>query len=362
MRSGWRLAIPLLVLAALVLPGSVAARSGASDYPLFYVGGNGHDLGQRNDLYFDVLELSSAGAPARITITTPAGYRVTPSYRAGFFFGEADIYTNKGIYSGEIDVAPKAIFTNDPSVAGCADGPHTSDWLMLVKGTKGRLTVPVAADRTSAGLRLTVCLGAFNSAGLKIDEVYFVTSSVFRNPTRSGVYRFNARIVPLGADGAPSTAAQYEVRADEPLPEDVTVTSATYDRTTHLLSVGGSVHANDKPRGGINVHVFAGQSPDVNDMNEVGSRGSPDRTVYALTKKMLIPLAYVVAYVRHYDFARCQSGSSAPGGCASESIDGGPSQSVKVKTQTSAPWGRLSSRRPVPCRRPWRGRARGRLA
>ena len=60
------------------------------------------------------------------------------------------------------------------------------------------------------------------------------------------------------------------MRADEPLPEDVTVTSAAYDRTTHLLTVGGSVHANNKPRGGINVHVFAGQSSDVNDMNEVG--------------------------------------------------------------------------------------------
>ena len=182
MHSGWRLAVPLLVLAALVLPGSGAARSAAAAYPLFYVGGNAHDLGQRDDLYFDLLELSSAGTPARITITTPAGYRVSPSYRPGFYFGDAEVYTNKGVYSGELDVAPKALFVADPSVAGCADGAHASDWLMLLKGTKGRLTVPVAVDRTASGLKLTVCLGAFNSAGLKIDEVYFVTSSVFRNP------------------------------------------------------------------------------------------------------------------------------------------------------------------------------------
>ena len=182
MHSGWRLAVPLLVLAALVLPGSGAARSAAAAYPLFYVGGNAHDLGQRDDLYFDLLELSSAGTPARITITTPAGYRVSPSYRPGFYFGDAEVYTNKGVYSGELDVAPKALFVADPSVAGCADGAHASDWLMLLKGSKGRLTVPVAVDRTASGLKLTVCLGAFNSAGLKIDEVYFVTRSVFRNP------------------------------------------------------------------------------------------------------------------------------------------------------------------------------------
>ena len=334
MHSGRRLAVPLLALAALVLPGSGVARSGADDYPLFYVGGNTHDLGQRDNLYFDLLSMSSAGTPARITITTPAGYHLTPSYRAGFYFGEADVYTNKGTYSGEIDVAPKAIFAKDPSVTGCAEGPHASDWLMVLKGTRGRVTVPVAADRTSVGLKLTVCLGAFNSAGLKIDEVYFVTRSVFRNPTSNGVYRFSARVVPLGADGSPSPAAQYEVRAEEPLPEDVTVTSAAYNRTTHVLTVGGSVHANDKARVGINVHLFAGQSPDVDNMNEVGVSVTAPGGLYTYTKKMLIPPAYVVAYVRHYDFAKCQSASSAPGGCVSESIDGGPSGSVKVKTRT----------------------------
>jgi hypothetical protein len=337
MQSGWRLAVPLLVLAALVLPGSGAAHGAAASYPLFYVGGNAHDLGQRDDLYFDLLDLSSAGTPARITITTPGGYRVSPSYRAGFYFGDAEVYTNKGVYSGELDVAPKALFVDDPAVAGCADGAHASDWLMLLKGSTGRLTVPVAVDRTASGLKLTACLGAFNSAGLKIDEVYFVTRSVFRNPTRSGVYRFSAHVVPLGADGAPSAATQYEARADEPLPEDVTVTSAAYDRTTHLLSVGGSVHANNKPRGGINVHVFAGQSSDVNDMNEVGVAVTDGNGAYTATKKILIPPANVVVYVRHYDFRKCLTRSSAPGGCASESTDGGPSQSVKVKTQTSAP-------------------------
>ena len=83
MHSGRRLAVPLLALAASILPGSGVARGGADDYPLFYVGGNAHDLGQRDNLYFDVLSMSSAGAPARITITTPAGYRVTPASPAG---------------------------------------------------------------------------------------------------------------------------------------------------------------------------------------------------------------------------------------------------------------------------------------
>ena len=48
------------------------------------------------------------------------------------------------------------------------------------------------------------------------------------------------------------------------------MTSAAYDRMTHLLTVGGAVHANDRPRVGINVHLFAGQSSNVDNMNEVG--------------------------------------------------------------------------------------------
>jgi hypothetical protein len=335
MSSGRRFAVPLLVLAALALPWGTAR--GALSYPLFYVGGNDHTLGGSNNLYFDLLELSSAGAPARITITTPPGYRVTPSYRPGFIFGEADVYTNKGVYTGQLDVAPKALFVSDPAVTGCAEGPHASNWLMLLKGAKGRLTAPVAVDRTGSGLRLTVCLGAFNSAGLKIDEVYFGTSSVFRNPTRRGVYRFNAHVVPLGADGTPAAAAQYEIRADEPLPEDVSVTSASYDRMSHVLTLGGDVHANGKPRVGINVHIFAGQSADSGNMNEIGVTVTKPDGTFAYTRKILIPPADVAAFVHHYDYASCRSASSAPGGCASESTDGAFSASVKVRMQTGTP-------------------------
>ena len=276
-------------------------------------------------------------ASARITITTPAGYRVTPSHPPAFYLGEADVYTNKGTYSGEIDVASKAVFDADPSVTGCATGPHAASWLMLVKGAQGRLTVPVAVDHSGGGIKLTVCLGAFDTPGVKIDEVYLATRSVFRNPSRTGIYHFRARVTPLGADGAPAPAVQYELRADEPLPQDVTVTTAVYDRASHLLTVGGAVHANGKPRVGINVHMFAGQSSDVNEMNEVGRAVTARDGGYIYSKKLLIPPAYVLAYVRHYDYDTCQSHSNAPGGCASESIDGGPSRSVRVETQASVP-------------------------
>ena len=128
-------------------------------------GATHHHLGNRDDVYFDLLELSSAGTPAQITIQTPAGYRVTPSYRPGFYFGEADVYTNKGTYSGELDVAPRALFDKDPSVAGCAEGAHA----VRLGDARSRArsashTIPIAvdhsgergeADRLPGGVRRT---------------------------------------------------------------------------------------------------------------------------------------------------------------------------------------------------------------
>jgi hypothetical protein len=323
--------LPLLALVAFALPASVGAQGTAKSSPLFYVGGDDHLAGQRNDLYFDLLELSSAGQPARIVISSPAGYRVSPAYRPGFYFGEADVYTSKGIYSGEIDVAPKAVFLEDPGVPGCAAGAHASDWLMLLKGPKGRLTVPVAADRTATGVKLTVCLGLFNRLGLRIEEVYFETRSVFRNPARDGFYRFSAHVVPVGTSGGPLPAARYELRGDEPIPENVTLSGASYDRTTHLLTIAGSVTADAKPRVGINVHVFTGQSSAVDSMDEVGIAVTAGGGGYTYTRKMLIPPVYVLAHVRHYEYDRCDGRSSAPGGCVSETVDGATSAAVRVK-------------------------------
>lgn len=335
MHAPRRLAVSLLFLAGLLLPAAGAAQTvsrSASGYPLFYVGGYAHDLDQRDDLYFDLVDLTQAGAAARIVIQTPPGYRVTPLHPADYNLGEADVYTSKGTYHGVLDVAPRQAFKHDPSVAGCAEGAHAATWWMSLKGPKGELVAPVAVDRRSGGLRLEVCLGALNALGLKADEVYLQTSSVFRNPARPGTYRFSARVTPLGADGRPATASEYELRADEPLPEDVTLTSAQFDRETHRLTVSGTVVADGRPRVGVNVHVYVGQTSNVDDMTQVGIAVSNAGGAYTLARRILIPPVYVLAYVHHYEFDHCASRSSAPAGCKSESTDGDESAAVGVTT------------------------------
>ena len=114
----------------LVLPGSASARdarSGDAAFPVFNVGGDDHDLGQENDVFFDLYDLNTAPKPAEITILSPGGYALSLVHRAGFIFGDAEVDTNRGAYKGEFEVAPRAAFDSDPATAGCADGTHAAD-------------------------------------------------------------------------------------------------------------------------------------------------------------------------------------------------------------------------------------------
>ena len=167
---------------------------------MFDVGGDYHKLGQGNGVYFDLYGLDAAPKPAMITIQTPGGYGVSLVHRAQFVLGDAEVDTNRGVYHGEFEVAPRAAFDADPATAGCAEGTHAATWWMVLNGTHGELSVPVAVDRRGTGYALTVCLGSLRKLKLTASEVYFATRDVFRNPTKPGNYRFSAMVIALGRE------------------------------------------------------------------------------------------------------------------------------------------------------------------
>ena len=216
-------ALVLLLAVAVFLPGGAAARGEhgtAATFPVFDVGGDFHDLGQANGLYFDLYNLTSAPKPAIITIQTPAGYGVSLVHRTQFVLGDAEVDTNHGTYKGELEVAPRAAFDSDPATAGCAAGTHAATWWMVLNGTHGELSIPVAVDRRAPGYLLTICLGSLQKLKLTAEEIYFATRQVFRNPSKPGNYRFSAMVVPLGANGKPDPKTRYELRGTQPIPED----------------------------------------------------------------------------------------------------------------------------------------------
>ena len=220
---GARWTVLALLALILLLPGAAAAqkaRHGADTFPVFDVGGDYHDLGQGNGVYFDLYGLNTAPKPAVIKIQTPGGYGVSRVHRSQFILGDAEVDTNRGTYKGEFEVASKAAFKSDPATAGCADGVHAATWWMVLQGAHGELSVPVAVDRKGAGYLMTVCLGSLTKLKLDAREVYFATRQVFRNPSKPGNYRFTAMVIPVGPDGKADPTTRYELRGTQPIPEN----------------------------------------------------------------------------------------------------------------------------------------------
>ena len=321
----------------LFLPGSASARHarGAdAAFPVFNVGGDDHDLAQENDVFFDLYDLNTAPKPAEITILSPPGYALSLVHRAGFIFGDAEVDTNRGSYKGEFEVAGHAEFEADPATAGCADGTHAATWWLVLNSTHGELSVPVAVDRKGHGYLFTVCLGSVQKLHLTMSEIYFNTRDVFRNPSRPGIYRFSAMVIPAAADGTPDPTTRYELRGTQPLPETANPT-AVYDPATKTLTVTGKLVAAGRPRVGINVHIYAGSSNDYDKFSEVGTAVTAGGGAFSFSRKLVKGPRYAYTYVDHYRYAICSGPSSAPAGCASQSIDGLGSPIVRVTAPTA---------------------------
>jgi hypothetical protein len=332
-------ALFLLSVVAVCLPGSAAARKargGANLFPVFVIGGDFHDLGQANGVYFDLYNLTSAPKPAMITIQTPAGYGVSLVHRPQFVLGDAEVDTNRGAYKGEFEVAPRQAFDADPATKGCAEGTHAATWWMVLNSTHGELSIPVAVDRRGPGYLLTVCLGSLQKLKLTANEIYFATRQVFRNPSKPGNYRFSALVYPIGADGKPNPKTRYEMRGTQPIPEDAKP-KAVYNPATKTLTVVGTLMAAGKPRVGINVHIYGGQSTSYSAQKEIGYATTGRGGIYTFTRKLSLAPRWIYAYIFHYRYPICSGPSSAPAGCASQSTDGVATDEVPVKIGTSTP-------------------------
>jgi hypothetical protein len=332
--AAFRAVLVTLLLGAVLLPGSAVAhqaRRAEAAFPVFDVGGDEHGLGQRDDVFFDFYDMNAAPKAAEITILSPPGYVLSLVHRAGFVFGDAEVGTNRGTYKGELEVAGRAEFDADPATAGCADGTHAATWWLVLNGTHGELSVPVAVDRKGKGDLFTVCLGSLQKLQLTMSELYFNTRDVFRNPSKPGNYRFSAIVSPVGSDGIPDPTTRYELRGFQPLPETAAPT-AVYDPTTRLLTVTGKLVAAGRARVGINVHIYAGSSTDYEKLVEVGYAATTAGGAYTFVRKLSNAPLFAYAYVEHYRNAICSGASSEPAGCASQSTDGLATDTVKVTT------------------------------
>jgi len=328
-----RVSLAVVVLVAL----SLGSATGLADstLPELDVFTYDQSRGAATELSLDVSLLSASPAAARIMLTAPAGYGATLTQAVGARLGDAEIDLAapgaKGSPArsmGSIVVSDPATFAASGPAQQCAPGPHTATWSMnLADGA----SIPIAVDAVASGgpYHITECLNAYAHPGQQAVDVYVDLTNVFTNPSTVGTYWWDALVTPTDAAGAASPAAAYEMEGGEPIPEPLTV-SATWNAQTHMFTARGTLKGGGAPRAGIHVHVFGGATNNRNKMKEIGVATTTTNGSYVLRKHQATKPAYSFGEVRFYIYNNCVPPQTAPAGCASRTIDGTDSATVKT--------------------------------
>jgi hypothetical protein len=328
-----KVSLAVVMLVAL----SLAAATGLADSmtPELDVYTVDQSRGAATDLSLDVLLLAGSPAASTVAITSPAGYGAILTQQIGTRLGEADLDLAMPGSSaapvratGSTVVADPAAFAANAAAQQCAPGAHTAVWSMSLSNG---MAVPVAVDAvTSDGtIRITVCLSAVPSPGLVPVQIYIDLANVFRNPNAAKTYWWRALVTPTGPTGA-NPAAAYELQGGEPIPEPLSLT-ATWDKKKHLFTARGVLTGGGAPRAGIHVHMYAGATSKRDAMREIGVATTTRTGAYVFRQKRATKPSYVYGEVRFYIYGDCALPSTAPAGCASATIDGTDSFTIKTK-------------------------------
>jgi hypothetical protein len=325
-------ALAAVVLGALIAP---AASSSSGRTPYLDVFTDRTLLSELPHLDFQAYFLDSIANTERLHLAMPAGYGVSfVQAVAGTQAGDATLWTvtspggPETKYDGRLVVMDPSAYASLPSAEACAPGNHTAVWEIQATSKAGAsLAIPVAVDRVSTHYELTMCFDDEKTQGLEMSGVeLYPDAEVFSNPARAGSYLFDATVTPFAADGTANTAAAYELRAYQLLPQRLTAV-AVYERRTRTLSVSGTLVADGKARTGVNVHVYAGQTGEVS--RQVGVAVTGHGGAYHLRKRLAVAPKFLLSQVDPYVY-ECAGTSAAPAGCASKTVEGTDSPLVRV--------------------------------
>jgi hypothetical protein len=259
-----RLFIVLAALLAVAAPASPAPRAELRVFP----------LDTRPGAWAETeVDLRIPGGASSVAVDVPAGYTLELDRRPGTAIGSATVTTGNARTSA-------VLFTAGPG-----------------KWTAGGLTVLAYAHE----LTFSPPTGA---TGIDLD-----LRDVLANPAAPSIVTWQAVITP-------ARGAAFEVRSVVGVPQTLTL----LPRYGAALTLRGRLLFAGQPRPGVNVHLAVATREDLSDAREIGVARTRLDGRYALAPP--IPhqgQLFVIASVNFYDSA-CSGPSSAPGGCANESI------------------------------------------
>lgn len=239
------------------------------------------------------VDLSLAAPTTSVTEYVPAGYTLALDRRPGTAIGSATVITPRARTTA-------ILFTT----------AHAGEW------AAGRLAVLV--DRTTDGYELT-----FSPPADAID-VDLDLRGVLANPAAPSILTWQAIVTP-------ARGPAFEVRSIVGVPQTLTL----LPRPGAALTLRGRLLFADQPRPGVNVHLAVATREDLTDAREIGvATTRPDgRYIF---RRALDPVKrtqlFLIASVNFYESA-CSGPSSAPGGCADQSIAPPPSAFTAISVR-----------------------------
>jgi hypothetical protein len=279
--------------------------------PSLLTAGTSHGLGNAGPVVVGVGQDQNDDATGEITFYSPRGYAVTLTQAPGTRIGDIDAVFRVGTtpvqIQGTVTARDPAAYTNQLQFP-CGNGVrHEAVWLIESTLNNTRLEIPMFVDRTVgaeaqfSSAKIKVCFaspyipppqGAPSGASLMVAA--FSVQGVFRNPSRSGSYPWNAIFTPFSPGTGtlnPANAAQSTSYTRLPVALTVRATKVkrgqrTFARVTACLTEAG--------RGvrGIRINILSGRTA-----RPLGRVGGP-RTNSRGCATQLVRVRYRVTFIR----------------------------------------------------------------
>lgn len=270
---------------------------------------------------------------AHVDVTLPVGYQLDLTGQPGARVADAIAIAippsarDLDLLFGEITAEDAASYAADPLAQACAPGPHAAYWEAafesLVPGPE--INLPLAVDTTTGAdgttsYTLRFCPLVSPSAdwpsGLSL-VASFLTFEKITVPSTPGTYQWSSVVTPATAAFAPDPGSAFELRANVPVPQVLTL-HARYDAKAHAAVLTGALVAENKPRAGVDVTIS--REGDLNA--DVTTKTRADGTFVA---REFVTKTQQFDAVAGTVSGGCVATSTAPGGCRGESLSGAAS-------------------------------------
>ena len=312
-----------------------------------YFGGSGGARGENG--WVSWIAVDSDEPIARVTLAAPPTYPVTlghaPGTRVGFVQGFVSAGGAHRPAGGDLVVVSQTSYVPDPSADACAPGAHAAVWranLVVPAVDKGdlrlSLELPVFVQRAAPGASLVLrfCpIWRTPGGEVTVEGLQFTIEGVFGELRARGWNTWRALVSPPLPTLAPDEARTFELRAHEPMPHRITV-RARHDAEAGVVVVSGNVTAVGRPESGVDLAILASRER-VKNIPAIGTARTNEAGEYSFRYRERASTVYIVTGV--VEPRACGESSTAPAGCASETVAvpppaGGPG--VRIRRPSEA--------------------------